>query len=1163
MKKYFSRWQEAFLIAGGSLLIALIAAQLQTPYFLKASLLSFGDFYKKGRLVSQEYGKGNQCWKSTGGDLIYDNGHTLQSPWEKTDIAECNKYEMRTGDYKRSDQAVQHWGEWDASTIGGSTYGSSGGGSNSSSSGSDGSSGSGSGSCERMEPSGNGSDMFVCYRNEGTGERKKLLGRNVPRGGMGWRDTCISECAGLPVSESVEDSQGSDESDRDDDEDERLHNASDEKGNDGDVRRDSSGDEWKRDAERWLKDANRNIESRQHELERNFRNSKADLAPAKDILSKWKAELDEMQRILGEGENSDVFQGLQRDADDLSQEVNDVFQKLYGVQRYENLVRQFKDREREISNMERSIKELSRQSSKESPVDTTELQKGLDAYRSQLKATQDKYNSVASTDPDLEDKMTDVEYELNSLGDASRDFWDKMNEINQKGQAVQQQADAQRVIKDKQKNMKDKERALKDLERRKKDSGALAGLLSQIKDQLSRMEKMIKDPAFDAQDFWDENSKFDELDRDFWDQAQGGQEDDRGQEDRENMSRSFKEKLRTLKDMSRQCKKSDCSSEAQDVLRKAEELYSQMEAAMKNGKEPQDFWDLNRDFEDLQQNFWEGMKAENEGQDMMRFLKDLRRELKDRGRFIEDLQREVKRGNMNESSVSAVVDIFKKMQQTVDKAEKAAEAKDFESMRDLLETDFNDLRQQFEDASESLNGSREIQFAKKELERAEHEVARAEKRLKQLVKSGRFDEARAEVCQGYLDEGRSLLKNAMGQLDKGDAEALAELEDKANTLAEDSDRDCGELDEGRPDFEGFNEVYVDQPNRGISKDILDRISADVAERVLEHLGRNSMVFNNMLEKKLGERFKDQIAKTLEATSSVDDAAVSEDILNQKAAILEQIQEMEALTAKLEGLRKLAHSQLEELRALQDEIASYNFIGDSGSDIQDEIERFMAAATEGKGDVNADDIKALREEAKQAIEKAREEKFKKGVIAFKDADDNVWFGKYAKMAKEKGWVKGTGESGYTRVNPDAPTNVAEAVIMLGRMAGADESSKETPDSVLGKRLPEWARAGAAALEKAGVNLDMIFGRKKADGTVSRAEVARMLQILLKLAPGDASSFEDINEAASEEERDAIGAVNTAGIMTGQGDGSKFDPRGPLNRAALMKILTEAAAKPVRE
>ncbi|MFH1012522.1 MAG: S-layer homology domain-containing protein, partial [Candidatus Peregrinibacteria bacterium] len=276
-----------------------------------------------------------------------------------------------------------------------------------------------------------------------------------------------------------------------------------------------------------------------------------------------------------------------------------------------------------------------------------------------------------------------------------------------------------------------------------------------------------------------------------------------------------------------------------------------------------------------------------------------------------------------------------------------------------------------------------------------------------------------------------------------------------------------------------------------------------------------------------------------------------EMMQLKESMMKEIGELESLTNRLREAKKIAQQELQELQAVQDEIGNYNFLGNAGEGIKKELREFVSQAEAlSKSQVKMK-VQELKTKAREKIQEAKEEKFQKGVIAFVDADDNDWFGFYALRAKEAGLVKGTGESGGKELNPNGLTNVAEACALFGRVIGVDETVQ--PSSAVGRRMPDWAKAGCAALEMNGVNLDDVFGAKQAGDTVTRAEAARLLEAVFDLPAGQAS-FPDINRASTAE-KEAIGAVNAAGIMTGEGSG-QFNVKGPLNRAAMVKVLIKA-------
>jgi len=551
--------------------------------------------------------------------------------------------------------------------------------------------------------------------------------------------------------------------------------------------------------------------------------------------------------------------------------------------------------------------------------------------------------------------------------------------------------------------------------------------------------------------------------------------------------------------------------------------------------------DKGKDFKKFDKN-----RKEDEKKGLSRWIRDTKRMIKDMSRW--DKGKGPGPGGPGFGPAPVKVEMPKKAKSILAKMEaKLKSAEDYykkgeyEKARDALE-DIQDLRDDFEDAMDELHDKLEIEMIKREVKFAEKEMKKVKEKLQPSFKN-------YKVCMGYADEGLSLIAKVKAALDKKDWDTLDDLKYKKFELEDKVFRDCKSVYNNKADIKSFNEVYIDQKNRGMSQNIIDQISEEVAKKVLANIKSHSNIVNQIFENVTDKSLTKEIAKTFEVAQVIP-KKYQQDFFSQKAAILKEIKEMEGLRKKLKEAKTLAMKELNELKAVQDEIATYNFVGSAGTEIKDEVSKFVASADKlSKTEVKAK-IVELKQKAKQKITKARYDKFSKGIIGFLDADDNEWFGKYALQAKQLGYVKGTGESGETKLNPGGKTNVAEAVAMFGRVLG-EESTGIVLTTI---DLPTWAHGGAAALQKKGVNLDKLFNGKKASDKVTRAETAQLLKEVYKLSSGDNSKFPDINKVASDK-KEAIGAVNAAGIMTGEGNGN-FNPNAPLNRAAMTKVLIKA-------
>ncbi|MFH0820161.1 MAG: S-layer homology domain-containing protein [Candidatus Peregrinibacteria bacterium] len=886
------------------------------------------------------------------------------------------------------------------------------------------------------------------------------------------------------------------------------------------------------DAQRSLKERQRNYSDRTRELKQNFRNSKVDTSVVTPLMSAWDEVLKQMEQALNQ-QDLETYWTLEReDSNDAASAVNDAFQSLYKENEKGNIERTLKDKERSLKDKDRELKNHAREKR-----DITKLLEIVNQLKTKF---EEMKQFVSSSDFDQQEF-----WDLNrDYDDIDRVFGDESNVLNQQGQSGQ----IQKVIKEKERGMKDQERTVKEQLRQKRDVSGLQNLIGQMKAKYEEMKQFVSSSDFDPQDFWPLNQEYDDLNREFWDMNnQFQQEQQKG-----DMTRILSEKSKMIKDLERQCGKQGCG----DMSQKVNEIYNQMQQTTQSD-DNQAFWDANRELDDTTREFWDQQKEQSETQDIKRWVMDIGRELKDRSKWIQDMLRQAKQNKLDVAPLNKAAEILKQMQAVAEKASQAYQNNDFETARDLLQMDFNDLRQEFDTTMESVKESQQTVSALQEVQMAEKEIGRFEKELQRKKNA---DPATVETCKGYLGQAKALVQKLKTAVTASDGSSVDDLKMQLEELGGNVEQDCSgimQMMKG-PDYQSVNEVYVQEPNRAMATEVFGKISSDVAAQVVEQIKQNPTLFNTILES-VGGQFKDQIAKALEAASFMP-KEFQEEMLSRKTALLGQIQEMEALTFKLKELKN-------ELQGVWQQLSSYNFVGDTGTQMEEEISNFITEAQ--SSGVTKDKIRDFKDMATKKIVEARVEKYKKGVIPFMDADDDQWFSRYAAQAKNYGYVKGTGDSNYTKLDPERATNVAEAVTLFGRVlteqekAGIIITGDKLSDIIIQNgrtfnSLPDWAKDGAEELAKAGVDINDLFDGKKAGETVTRAEVAELLQEAFNLPDAEnMPNFADTNRVSADEAQ-AIAAVNEAGIMTGYADGSnRFGADEALNRAALVKVLIKAS------
>ncbi len=536
----------------------------------------------------------------------------------------------------------------------------------------------------------------------------------------------------------------------------------------------------------------------------------------------------------------------------------------------------------------------------------------------------------------------------------------------------------------------------------------------------------------------------------------------------------------------------------------------------------------------------------------------MQRWVKDTGRMLKEMTREVER---LEKHGKAIPESYGKLKETFARAENYYNNGDFENAQWSLE-DFQDIAWNFWDSLEEFHRG---DFEDDLRNRGGDMVMDIERGLEdadQMIRKFEAEGKDVSRLKELLRKAEELLNELRKAVDKDDGNQIEEILDKLEFgLKEEFEREMMRLDGGRRDGAWDDAYKPDDVVRHFNMDSKD--AEQIMERMMEKMSQKLMAKlmakglpPTVMEELMQSGFEDEVQRTLEGVGYMDKGAT--EIINNKVAILEKVKDIDTQIADLQKKKRIALQKLDELKYVKERIANYNFASETGTEIKTKIDEFIQTTQESG--VSKDEIEKgiadLKKEAEGVFKKAKEEKFNKGIIPFKDTDDNEWYTQFASEAKNQGLVKGTGVSGGTEFNPAGITNLAEAMAMFGRAIGAD--SDGNPSSGVGKRLPDWAQGAAAALETKGVNLDEIFGGKQAGESVTRAEVARLLMQVFSLATGDASHFADIADANTAE-KDAIGAVNRAGMMTGEGGTDRFNVKGPLNRAALVKILSIASGR----
>lgn len=693
----------------------------------------------------------------------------------------------------------------------------------------------------------------------------------------------------------------------------------------------------------------------------------------------------------------------------------------------------------------------------------------------------------------------------------------------------------------------------------------LAGQCSEeVRDELNDIQSDFNDYF---QDFYDQAGEVSQSvnDQKQLDQNAKDLERDMKKKCKDSMTPGLKE---VEKDLDKQRKKGTVPQTWQEAFGQVKAIHdascvkavAAMEEAVKN-RDNDAFQDARENFWDQERDFWDtlndakGLTQQQEQTENA--LKDIARRKKEAADMRKDYERWLKKNSGK--NVSDIEQSLQEIDRIFAEAEKA-NAEDPNSWWNEYQQELNDPIQTFWDTFQSLQqeeqNHQQVSFL---VENVKRDVKHAQEALAHMLKKKEITQDEWDVCNDFAEEVLAKISDP-GFSGSDDPESIMmEIDQKSHEVCPAIDKVSAAPPPDQAFYKDYFEKNVgfEQDTMNSASDILTRVSQEIVERVFQKMISDPSMVENLL-KVAGNRYKDAAAGTLESvTSFYADEETQRDLFARKTQFFELNQQLSDLQSQIQ----VAKEKLDDLERIQNEIASYNFFGSAGETIRADITNFIEEAKDkglSKDEIRAkiDDLTAKKD---AAIQESKLAKLEAGIIPFKDADDHEWFTKFAIRVKQKGWIQGTGTSGGTEMNPSGITNVAEAIMMFARVEGIDEAAE--PISGVGKRLPDWAKAAAGTLDEAGVALDEIFGGKNPGDSVSRGEVARLLVQVLGLAAADVSEadvFTDI-KLSNGDEKVAIAAVNKAGIMTGQGGaGPKvFDVKGPLNRAALVKILDLAS------
>jgi len=288
------------------------------------------------------------------------------------------------------------------------------------------------------------------------------------------------------------------------------------------------------------------------------------------------------------------------------------------------------------------------------------------------------------------------------------------------------------------------------------------------------------------------------------------------------------------------------------------------------------------------------------------------------------------------------------------------------------------------------------------------------------------------------------------------------------------------------------------------------------------------------------------------------------LIEQKKQLVERTTELEKNIDALKELKKLGTTQERQLKEIIEKVKNYNFYGESGEEMGNAIENFVAEALE-EGKSRAQIMRGVRElseKHKVAIEKAVKEKYDNQIIPFKDTDDQEWYTDYVRFVKGNGIVSGYKDSDGNPLGEYRPGNqitYVEGLKIALEAAGHGkaESSERTKNNAA--NYHSWAKPYVKKAEE--IDLPIMRWHSMIDNPIARITAVQLVLDAFGAAPigtDENTQFTDVNCKTDKGLIRGCRYIQKAadlGIVSGNPDGT-FAPHRGVNRAEMAKIIMNA-------
>lgn len=281
-----------------------------------------------------------------------------------------------------------------------------------------------------------------------------------------------------------------------------------------------------------------------------------------------------------------------------------------------------------------------------------------------------------------------------------------------------------------------------------------------------------------------------------------------------------------------------------------------------------------------------------------------------------------------------------------------------------------------------------------------------------------------------------------------------------------------------------------------------------------------------------------------------------EIIENKIKIKEK---MGRVQQKMEEVRLLSEdgNEVKAIEEVLEEMNEYNFDDITAAEIEAEMDLVVADLDQNQeGRKIRNQAQLLKRKLSHWKEKAKERKYQKKLIPFKDTDDDDWFTEFVSKAKNRGIFNGYKDKEGNALGEFRPGNhitVAE-ILKVGLEASGKGESEEVANPTLEAAAGHWAKRYVKRAEE--LKLDLVREKKlDLNRPATRGEVIRMMLETLDIKPEKVTKTDFSDVSMKHRHAAYIQYAKSLGIVSGDSGKTTFRPDEPINRAEASKIADQ--------